>query len=257
MFIRNNILEVLSSLTEKVNPDDVDLSSFQQHKKLNDKLWIDDELKGYIKKRLLKISYDFFETLEIPWVTIEGIMITGSLANYNYSQYSDIDLHIIIDFNEVNDNVELVKEYLDSKRKIWNDNRNIEIHDFDVELYVQDINEKHTSSGVYSLLNNEWLVKPELEHYNIDTNLVKNKSASIMTKIDELVEQYENGDYDSVLMNYEKLWDKIKKMRKAGLERDGEYSYENIVFKVLRRTGYIEKLVDLKSDSYDETLSIK
>ena len=46
-------------------------------------------------------------------------------------------------------------------------------------------------------------------------------------------------------------------MRKIGLEEDGEMSVGNIVFKVCRRLGYLDKLYDLKTKTYDFIKSIK
>ena len=54
----------------------------------------------------------------------------------------------------------------------------------------------------------------------------------------------------------EKLREKIKKMRSAGLSEKGEFSTENIVFKVLRRTEYMGRLLDLQTKAYDLSLSI-
>ena len=247
------ILEILSEI---VNPDDISLSSFNQKKYLNDVIWIDEKINTIVRKKLLKITKDYFNSLGLDWVKLEDIVLTGSLANYNWSRFSDLDLHLILDFSNINENEELVKDYLDSKRKIWNDTHNIKIYGFDVEIYTQDINEEHTSSGVYSLLNDKWLVKPEHEEVKLDRKLIKKKSSEIMNKIDGLCDLYKSGEYNAVLEEYDKLWDKIKKMRKSGLERDGEYSYENITFKVLRRSKYIEKLIDLNLKSYDKANSL-
>jgi hypothetical protein len=247
------ILEILSEI---VNPDDISLSSFNQKKYLNDVIWIDEKINTIVRKKLLKITKDYFNSLGLDWVKLEDIVLTGSLANYNWSRFSDLDLHLILDFSNINENEELVKDYLDSKRKIWNDTHNIKIYGFDVEIYTQDINEEHTSSGVYSLLNDKWLVKPEHEEVKLDRKLIKKKSSEIMNKIDGLCDLYKSGEYNAVLEEYDKLWDKIKKMRKSGLERDGEYSYENITFKVLRRSKYIEKLIDWNLKSYDKANSL-
>ena len=66
------------------------------------------------------IADDFFDTLELPWVDVTDITLTGSLANYNWSRFSDVDLHIMIDYNEVDDNESLVSEYLSAKKNLWN-----------------------------------------------------------------------------------------------------------------------------------------
>ena len=72
-----------------------------------------------------------------------------------------------------------------------------------------------------------------------------------MSKIDDIDDMVEDGEYEKVINMYDKLWDKIKKMRQTGLDREGEFSYENMVFKVLRRSGYIERFIQIKDKAYD------
>lgn len=255
--LRRLILEELRSVSELVKPEEINLSSFTMRENLNPEIWKSDEkLNPKVRKKLLKITDDFIEFLDIPWVELKDVTLTGSLANYNWSKYSDIDLHIIIDFDDIGENEELVKDYLNSKRKIWNDLHDISIYGFEVEIYIQDEKEIHHSTGVYSLEDNLWLNKPNQIEPQLDKNLIKRKASEIMTEIDEIIDISEEGKYDEVLHRYEKLWDKIKKMRQSGLEREGEFSYENLVFKILRRSGYIEKFLELKTDAYDALHSI-
>lgn len=255
--LKRLILEELRSVSELVKPEEINLSSFTMRKELNPKVWdSEDKIKTNVRKKLLKIADDFIEFLDIPWVEVKDTTITGSLANYNWSKYSDIDLHIIIDYNDIGENETLVKEYLNSKRKIWNDTHAINIFGFEVEIYVQDEKETHHSTAVYSLEENEWITKPNKFKPKIDKELIKRKAAKIMSQIDEIIEISKDGDYSKVLKKYDELWDKIKKMRKAGLEREGEFSYENLVFKVLRRSGYIEKFMEIKTNAYDSLHSM-
>lgn len=247
----------LNMIQENINPENIDLSSFETKKSLNNHIWDENgKLDKKVRTKLLKIADDFKESLEIPWVDYTDVILTGSLANYNWSKFSDVDLHILLNKSEISDNKELADEYLSSKKKEWNDTHDIKIHDFDVELYAQDINEKHTSSGVYSVYNNKWVIVPSKDKPKIDKAMVRRKSSDIMNSIDYIVKLNKRGDHTKVLELYEKLWDKIKTMRQAGLDRDGEFSYENIVFKVLRRTGYTDKLIDTKTDSYDKLNSL-
>lgn len=247
----------LDKIAEKVEPEDIDLSSFETQKTLNTKIWTPEgNLKPEVREQLLKIADDFKESLNIPWVEYIDVTFTGSLANYNWSKFSDIDLHIILNRSEISENMELVDEYLDAKKNIWNDEHDIKIYGYDVECYAQDSTEKHTSSGVYSVENNKWVVKPSKEKPEIDKKMVKRKASQIMSKIDDIANLNGKGKHEDVIKQYEILWDKVKKMRQAGLDREGEYSYENIVFKVLRRTEYIEKLINIKLNSYDKINSI-
>ncbi len=251
----------IKKINEIVKPEDVDLSSFQVKDVLSPKFWEKTEsghykLKSKIKETLLVIADDFFESLGIDWVDVEDIILTGSLSNYNWSQYSDIDLHVVLPYNEIDDNIELVKEYLNSKKIVWNNKHNIKIFGHDVELYAQDPNEPHFSTGIYSIMWDKWNIEPKVGKHTIDREKIKNKSSNIMSMIDTIESMYESGQYEKVIRKVKSLLEKIKKMRSAGLESGGEYSPENLTFKVLRREGYIEKLMDLKDKSYEKSLSL-
>lgn len=244
-------------LSEVVAPEDIDLSSFKIRDTLNPKIFNKDlKLKPEIRSRLLMIADDFFETLDIPWVDIEDVTLTGSLSNYNWSKFSDVDLHILIDYDGIEKNRELVSEYLMAKKNIWNEKHNITIKGYDVEVYAQDVSEEHISTGVYSILWDEWLVKPEKGDRKIDGNKVKQKAASIIDGFDSLMVTYNEGDYDKVIRRIQNMKTKIKKLRQTGLDREGEYSYENITFKVLRRVGLLEKLSNLETKAYDKSLTL-
>ena len=210
-------------------------------------------MRDEIKKRLLEIADDFIDFLGIEFF-IHDVILTGSLANYNWSKYSDVDLHILIDFKETDYKLDILKEFFDTKKNLWNKNHNIKIKKYDVELYVQDVDEKHLSSGVYSILHNEWLVTPEKSNPKIDDRKIIEKGEEYAKQIDELISK--NKDGEDVSNEIDDLKDKIKKFRQSGLDDGGEYSYENLTFKLLRRNGYIEKLVNLKSKLKDNKLSI-
>ena len=247
----------LISLLEYTNPKDVNLNSFIIQPILNPKIWeTEDKLFDDIREQLLKIANDFFDFLDIPWVKIEDVYFTGSLANYNWSSFSDIDLHLLISYEDVNEDYELVKDYLKTKKDLWGKQHNLKIKGFDVELYAQDINEKHASTGVYSIENEKWIIKPTLERVEIDKPTIKKKSAELMNKIDGIADLYKKKEYQEVLDSYDILWKKIKKMRQAGLDKSGEFSSENLIFKVLRRTNYLEKLSNIKLLAYDKLNSI-
>ena len=103
----------------------------------------------------------------------------------------------------------------------------------------------------------KWIIRPKLTKHKIDSKKIKEKSSSIMSIVDDIENTYSKGEYDKVIRRVTNLLEKIRKMRSAGLESGGEYSIENLTFKVLRREGYIEKLMDLKDKSYDKSLSLK
>jgi hypothetical protein len=201
---------------------------------------------------LLKIAEDFYNSTDLE-TDVEDIVLTGSLANYNWSEkYSDYDLHILIDFTKVNDVVDLVKKYVDSAKSIWNKEHDIKIKGYEVEVYIQDISEPHKSTGVFSLLNNKWNVKPEEFDFEPDEDMIAEKGKSVMMMVDELEEQVDEDKYDAYVEKVQKVWDKVKNYRKSGLESEGgELSIGNLVFKFLRRNNYITKIMDMKKRAYD------
>jgi hypothetical protein len=213
-------------------------------------------LKKEIRDKLVSISDEFVTFWGVDFF-IHDIILTGSLANYNWSSYSDVDLHIMVDMSELGDSevlTKIVKEFFDAKKNVWNEKHDIKIKNFDVELYVQDINEEHVSSGVYSILNNEWVVEPSNKPEDIDTQKILDNGEYFAKQIDSLIDGYNNNK--DVSTGETTLRDKLKKFRKSGLDSGGEYSYENLTFKLLRRNGYIEKLMNLRNDVVDKKLSV-
>ena len=246
-------------VNEQNNPDDVDLSSFQFHDELNKDFWNQegDKLDPEIRQKLIAIANDFWNSLEVGNADYDDITFTGSLAAHNYSQFSDVDLHLLVDFSQVDDKVDLVREYFNAMKSIWNRLHDILIKGYEVEIYVQDINDPHEAQGLYSVLNDDWLKKPVLDKQDFDKDNVRKKATGLMDQIDRLEPLIEDGKYQEAEKYADKLKAKIRKMRKTGLETIGAYSVENLAFKVLRRNGYLEKLSDAKREAYDKMLSIK
>jgi hypothetical protein len=229
------------------------IQSFYLQDDLNREIWDDknDSLKPDIKKGLLKIAYDYLNYLEVE-IELSDIIFVGSLSNYNWSKYSDFDVHLVFDFSSIDENIELVGKYLDTAEKLWKIQHDINIFGFPVELYCQDINHKLTATGVYSLLNDNWLIKPTKQNFVPDEDLIKEKSEKVMTSIDDIEKDYKNNmDYDALMLKLKKVWKKIKDARQAGLLKEGEFSIENLVFKLIRRNGYIQKIMDIRRNSYD------
>ena len=237
------------------------LSSFKVQNTLNPKIWDDvdssPKLKSDIRERLLEIAYQFVDFLGID-IVVSDIIMTGSLSNFNWSKYSDVDLHIVANYNQFPSNqVDLYKELFNLKKIIFNEKHDITIFGYDVELYVQDESETHFSSGVYSVLFDEWANEPKKESVSIDKEKLKNKSKQWMDIIDGVLENAKDEDLETAKNIVKKYKDKLKKYRTCGLEKNGEYSYENLVFKILRRNGYIEKLHNFGNEFLDKKLSLK
>ena len=236
----------------------IDLSGFKMQDELNPKIWDKEQkMKPEVRKTLLKIADDYFESLDLPGVDIEDVTMTGSLANYNWSKYSDVDLHIVVDYGEIPVDEDLVQDFLKSKSSNWNKEHDVKVYGYDVELYVQDINEPHHSTGVYSILNNEWNIEPEKKKISFSDKSVKDKANRLMDRVEEIYDEMDEVDNDETVKRVDKLTEKIKKMRQSGLESGGEFSVENIVFKVLRRNGMLDRLYDIKTVAYDKSVTLE
>jgi predicted nucleotidyltransferase len=236
----------------KDNEEFKPIKSFYLKDELNSKVWTDFKIDDTVREELIQIAEDYIEHLDID-VDIDDIIFTGSLANYNWSEYSDFDLHIVFDFSQINDDKDLVKKYLGAAGRLWNDQHDIKILGYEVELYSQDDEESHISSGQFSLLNNKWIKKPSKENFEPDEDLIKRKAQNIMDKIDDLeIDSESEVSTEGLLESVDKVWKKVKENRQKGLDKEGEFSIENLVFKLMRRNGYISRLISLKTKIYDK-----
>jgi len=238
--------------------EEVEPESFDTHDTLETRIWEGTtKISPEIAAHLRKIAQDFIDGLPVE-IDVEDIRLTGSLANYNWSNYSDVDLHVIVDFLGVDENRALVKSFFDNARMRWNNKHHITIKGYDVEIYVEDSREQHLSSGVYSLMNNEWVKKPRKYRNNIDFSAARRKARDIEFQINIIDNLVLVKKLESAIKNINRLKKKIKNMRQAGLESTmQEFSIENIAFKILRRNGMLDRLEELKNKVYDQTMTVK
>ena len=234
------------------------IKSFFPKDSLNPKVWNeDDSLNSEVRDKLLEIAAEFVEFLSVP-IVVEDVIFTGSLANFNWSEFSDVDLHIVADFSQFDEELlELYQELFKVKKTMFNSDHDIKIFEYEVELYVQNEAEAHFSTGVYSVLNDEWIQKPVKEDKKIDVEILKDKINSWMSKIDTVINNSSPENLEESKDYIKNIKEKLKKYRSSGLKKEGEYSYENLVFKYLRRNGYIDKLFKLENDLLDQELSLK
>jgi predicted nucleotidyltransferase len=239
----------------KFSPDSIK-QQFTVHPTLKHEFWGNDMiLNPKIRKTLLKIAKLFLATLDKP-VTIKDITFTGSLANYNYSPLSDIDLHIVIDYDEVGKDRTIVEEYLSLKKNKWNLDHDIKIFGHEVEVYVEDEEVSHITTGLYSLVQNKWIKVPSKDQPPFDANDVATKANYFKNLYVAVLKRYKSGNMDDIAATIKDVKDKIKTMRKAGLQKNGEYSTENLAFKVLRRSGLLDKFTELYNHVIDKKLSV-
>ena len=250
-------------IDEEITPDEISLDSFEVKDRLNDRFWDDDmRIDQHIRRALLVIAKDFIDEYDLGSYEIDDVTVTGSIANYNWSEdYSDVDLHIVMDITKLNDDKTIAKTFCDAIRSIWNKvHTDISVGGFPVEVYIQDSHEPHKSSGVYSILDDKWLTEPSIEklekHYEEDE--VQEKVAYYMNLIDDLEERLSVEDPAELYKEGCNLMDEIKLQRANSMKGDNvELTTGNLVFKSLRRNNYIEKLIDIKRSCFDAAHSLK
>jgi hypothetical protein len=225
------------------------LQSFEIKTHLTPDLWQQDKyLKKDIKDRLLLIAEDFYKTLEID-INYEDIIIVGSIANYNWSEFSDIDIHIIVDLSKVDCDFNIINELVKVKARKWSDEHNINIKGYDIEIYVQDISESNESEAVYSLIKNEWVEKPIKKNIKLNNDIIVRKYNKLIKKINSILKEKNHIKLKSFI-------DILRQNRKESLEIKGEYSLDNILYKILRRKGVLDILWDKVTEFYDRKMSL-
>lgn len=259
---KEGIIESVQKVNE-VAASEISLDSFEPQDTLNPKIWVNDKINSQVRLRLLDIADDFLEECSTRWVKPDDIVLTGSLANYNWSRYSDLDVHILMDFGKVYKKKELVEDYFDSKKELWKrDHQDLKIYGFPVEIYVQDTDAKFEASGVYSLNRNEWIREPQdLDDVKINGEYVKREAAKYMTMIDGYEKDLKRLDdthkIEKIGEKVKKLFDKLKNIRKESLRRNGEMSSGNIIYKIIRRMGYLDKVWEIINTTYNKSKALK
>lgn len=251
------------AISEEVSTEDINTKPFEPKNTLNPKLWYNNKLNSKVRLRLLDIADEFVEDLNIKWVKPEDIVITGSMANYNWNKYSDIDLHVIMDYKKIFRRTDFVEDYFKTKKNVWSsEHENLKIYGFPVEIFVEDSNVPAESSGVYSLEKNEWIKEPQdLSDATLNKDYVKRYCADTINDIDDIIEsldgEKDNKKAETKYKKLSRIFERLKALRKNGLATKAkEMSSGNIIWKVLRAAGYIDKLLDAKHKAYDREMSI-
>ena len=211
----------------------------EMHDTLNPSIWAkDNHLRPEVKNKLEEIVNEFLielEENEIP-IHILDVHLVGSNASYNYTDKSDLDVHIIANLEDVTCDPYVLNLLYGYFKSYFNDKYDISIHDVDVELYIEDVNTSSISNGIYSLFDDEWVKFPEkIEVPDVD--------------ISKDIIPYKNM-YDSAMnskdgMEAIMLVNDLYLLRRNSLSTDGEYGIGNLIFKQFRNNGWLDKLKDL------------
>jgi hypothetical protein len=222
-------------------------SAVQFHKELNPLLWRGSVLKSQVRYKLLQIAKHFIDFIDIPELLLKDVTISGSNAAYSYTAQSDIDLHLIVTVPREREL--LLKPLYDAKKNQYNYVHDIKIKGIDVEVYVQPEDQKHHSLGIYSVLDNKWVSEPAMATIKIDDGDVEAKVENYLNKI---MQALTTDDIDEA----KEMYQEIRKLRQSGLEQGGEFSVENVAFKVLRAKGFIQQLQQHIDKLQDKALSL-
>jgi hypothetical protein len=210
-------------------------------------LWKQRRLDPEVRFKLLKIAKHFINFIDIPQISLKDITLSGSNAAYTYTEHSDIDLHLVVDIPPAAQYH--LKPLFDAKKNQYNFQHDIKIYGIEVEVYVQSAADAHHSAGIYSVLDDRWLEQPKPVKVMIDDRDVDLKFKNYVNKIKQALKSNDISVANTVK-------DRINRLRKTGLERQGEFSVENIAFKVLRNKGYIDQLRQHIYDLEDQAMSL-
>lgn len=248
-------------ITENIIKEDIDYSSFFPKDELCPYIFhANSQIKKDIRKSLLEIANDFYDFMELDWLEdgIKDVWLVGSLASYNWSElYSDLDLHIILDYSEISEDKRIVENMMWSMKALYGEQHNISIEGFDVELYGQNVGEQIESDGIYSVLRQTWIKKPIKRELNVKKASIEKYTKPIESEVEKTLTQYRLGNYKKAGLSADNLEDQIYNLRKLGLAQGGEFDVRNLAFKALRRNKTLEKLKQVQIKGFDKTVSIE
>lgn len=231
-----------------MRPRDLVKTNVAYHNDLNPRAWTNGNLRPEVRDRLLQIAMMFIDYLDIANFDALDIVLTGSIANYNYTKYSDFDLHVITRYSDLRCD-DIAEAFYRAKKEIWNDAHDIMIRGHEVELYVENVETPPVSGGVYSVVNDRWVKKPSYNPPRIDDRAVNDKANDLIERITRAIASQDTQAID-------RLRAKIRNMRRAGLDRAGEFGVENLAFKIVRNLGYLDQLSTAYIQTQDKGLSL-
>jgi hypothetical protein len=223
---------------------------FQVNDTLNPKIWSGNKLKPEVKDKLLEIVEEFKDYVDIEGLKILDAHIVGSNASYNYTDHSDLDLHLIVNFDSLDGSEDIVQALFNSEKKSFNKDYDIDIKGVNIEVYVEDVRSNTMSNGIYSLFEDKWIKEPQRIDVELDDEAIDERVSELTTDIEIAL----LANDSEIIQN---MIDRLYMIRKNGLSVDGEYSIDNQVFKEIRNLGLLDELKDRLHEVRSRELSLE
>ena len=213
---------------------------------LNPVLWSDNKLRPDIKEKIMDLVNEFQSTLDIP-LTILDINIVGSNASYNYTDKSDVDIHIITNFEEYGYPKEFIKVAMNSFKTNFNNKYDVNYGGYNVEIYVEEVKSSPQTNGIYSVLRDEWIKEPvKLQPIDVD---LEPEYTLFTDRINEILS---GGTEEDII----RVIDDLYLLRRNSLVMDGEFGKGNLIFKTIRNDGLLDELKERKVELASKELSV-
>lgn len=263
---QNILKENFNQQLTEIEASEVPTDEIKYNDSLNSKIFNNDtkKLKPLVRYKLLEIAKKYLESVkDFPNLKFFDIVLTGSATNYNYNEQSDLDLHIVVDYDKLDKNSDLLMNYFKKIKDEWSNLYKITIYGIPVEIFIQNKKTNEIpSASVYSLLNDKWLVEPQhLDKLPYDLDSIKKIASVYLTKLEDLKNEFKvNKDIDSIkkiLIQIDEIKEDIAKLRKEGLDsKDGEFSNQNLAYKLLRNLLFFDEINSFKEQLINKELSL-
>lgn len=219
---------------------------------LNEKFWINGKLRPEVRRSLMNFAKAFADYVDLNDVAIIDVLMLGGNAGYNYTKFSDIDVHLVVDTKYIPQcDPNLIDDYYMDKKTLWELTHDVKIYGAPVEPYIERPGVvRKKSQGVYSVLKNYWIQEPTKFEDDFDENELIKKTRNLKNKIDTLIKSEKPEALKSIVK-------KLRMARSSSLDKFGEYGFENLVFKELRNSGYIDKVRGSVLSFKNKSLSLK
>lgn len=234
--------------------------AIEKHDTLNPKLFDGMQLKPEVRKKAEEVVNEFLRILAEDEVKlyVRDVVLTGSNASYNYTDNSDIDLHILAKTVDLDDPEKLYPKLYNCYRRIFESKFDISFYGIPVEVYVETENNPVVSNGIYSVMYDKWIKEPRKSYVpDIDQSVIDVVSKPWIDKANKILKDVDDNmpggeeEIDEYITN-------IYEMRQKGIyhSEGSEFSPENLAFKEVRNAGLLDKLKELKNKVIEKRLSL-